>query len=246
MPSPREYIQKVLDRNPFTPLWQAVFSYLKREIITLKLPPGEKLMESRIALELEVSRSPVRRAVEQLVMEGLVETHDGKPQVSTITKKDLQHLAFARFEIDGESAGLAAKRIMKEDLSAMENLLGQFETFHGEEPFYRFAIIDDKFHAIIYKSCGNPYLQSMYAVIRPSLLRYRYYSMTVYPDKEDMLRNTYVCHGAIFHALKNHLSHCAKVEAQQDASRMAETIAVIPNMVNYDIFKTLDNSAIDL
>lgn len=61
-----------------------------------------------------------------------------------------------------------------------------------------------------------------------------------------MLRNTYICHGAIFHALKNHLSHTAKIEAQQDAARMPETIAIIPSIVNYDIFKKLDNSAIDL
>lgn len=246
MGTPKEYIQKVLRKNPFTPLWQAVYFYLRREIITLKLSPGEKLMESRIASDLDVSRSPVRRAIEQLTTEGLVEESDGRTQISAITKKDLQQLALARFEIDGEAARLAAKKITDEDLSEMERLLEQFAAFHGEFSFYRFAIIDDKFHATIYKACANPYIQSMYAVIRPGLLRYRYYSMAVYPDKEDMLRNTYICHGAIFHALKNHLSHTAKIEAQQDAARMPETIAIIPSIVNYDIFKKLDNSAIDL
>ena len=42
------------------------------------------------------------------------------------------------------------------------------------------------------------------------------------------------------------ISHTAKIEAQQDAARMPETIAIIPSIVNYDIFKKLDNSAIDL
>lgn len=157
MGTPKEYIQKVLRKNPFTPLWQAVYFYLRREIITLKLSPGEKLMESRIASDLDVSRSPVRRAIEQLTTEGLVEESDGRTQISAITKKDLQQLALARFEIDGEAARLAAKKITDEDLSEMERLLEQFAAFHGEFSFYRFAIIDDKFHATIYKACGNPY-----------------------------------------------------------------------------------------
>lgn len=114
-------------------------------------------MESRIASDLDVSRSPVRRAIEQLTTEGLVEESDGRTQISAITKKDLQQLALARFEIDGEAARLAAKKITDEDLSEMERLLEQFAAFHGEFSFYRFAIIDDKFHATIYKACGNPY-----------------------------------------------------------------------------------------
>ena len=66
--------------------------------------------------------------------------------------------------------------------------------------------------------------------------------MAVYPDKKKMVKDTYICHGAIFHALKNHLSEVAKAEAQQDAGRMPDTVALIPNSMDYAIFKQIDNS----
>ena len=56
MATPKEYIQDVLEQNPFVPLWQAIYSYLKREIITLRLAPGDKPMESRIALAMDERR----------------------------------------------------------------------------------------------------------------------------------------------------------------------------------------------
>lgn len=246
MNSPPAYIQELLDKNPFMPLWQAIYAYLKREIITLRLAPGGKLMESRLAVLLNVSRSPVKHALEQLCQEGLVEGSAGKLCVSHITKTSLQHLAHARLGIDGESAKFAAKRIREPELAEMEKLLNYFKSYSDELSFYQFAVMDDLFHAVIYKACGNPYLQSMYAAIRPSLLRYRYYSMAVYPDKRDMFQNTYICHGAIYYAMKHHLSELAGTEAQQDAARMPDTIALIPNQINYDIFKTLDNSLVAL
>lgn len=247
MKSAKEYIQNILDTDPFTPLWQAVYSYLKREIITLRMAPGDKLTESQIAVLMDISRSPIRRALEQLSIEGLAKKDDSnRYRVSHITKKDLQNLVHARIEIDGQAAKIAAKMIQPPDLSEMAQLLNQFRHFPEDISFYEFAIIDDHFHKIIYRACGNPYIQSMYAIIRPSLLRYRYFSMAIYPDKKELYQSTYITHNAIYHALKNHFSEVAKAEAQQDASRILDTIALIPDTVNYDIFKKLDNSCMNL
>jgi len=245
MDNPKEYVQTTLDKNPFTPLWSVVYSYLKREIITLRLAPGDKLLESRIAMLMDVSRSPVKKALEKLILEGLVEEDEGgRLYVSGITMQDLQDLACARLEIDGQAARIAAKRIQPEDLKEMHRLLNEFKVFPNDLSFYNFAIVDDKFHSIIYKACGNSYIQAMHSCIRPKLLRYRYYSMAIYPDKEKLFHNTYICHSAIYYAMKNHLSDMAKAEAQEDAARMTDTIALISDTVNYDVFKELDSSSV--
>lgn len=242
----KQYIEQALKKNPFSPLWQVICSYLKREIITLRLAPGERLLESRIAQQLDVSRSPVRRAIEELVQEGLVTEEAGRYEVSGITKPDLQHLAYARLEIDGEAARVAARHINETELAQLKRLLNRFKNFTEDSSFYQFAIVDDQFHAIIYQACRNPYLQGMYAVLRPRLLRYRYYSMAVYPDRKELVKDTYICHGSIYYALEKHLSEMAKAEVQQDAARMPDTIALIPNSLNFDIFREIDNSALHL
>lgn len=247
MSDPGEYMKMTLEKNPFTPLWSVVHSYLKREIITLRLAPGDKLMENRIAMLMDVSRSPVKRALDQLALEGLVEEEgSGKLRVAGITMKDLQDLACARLEIDGQAAKIAAKKIRQEDLQEMYQLLNEFKRFPNDLSFYNFAVVDDKFHGVIYKACNNPYIQSMYSCIRPKLLRYRYYSMAIYPDKEDLFHNTYICHNAIYYAMKNHLSDMARAEVQEDAARMTNTIALISDTVNYDVFKKLDSSSVHL
>lgn len=246
MQTGKQYIQQALKKNPFSPLWQVICAYLRREIITLRLAPGERLAESRLAQQLDVSRSPVRRAMEQLAREGLVTEQDGRFEVAGITKPDLQQLACARLEIDGEAARLAARNIRDEELTRIRQLLGRLETFHEDASFYQFAIIDDQFHASIYQACRNPYIQEMYAVLRPRLLRYRYYSMAVYPDKKKLVRDTYICHGSICYALEKHLSEAARAEAQQDAARMPDTIALIPNYLDFAIFREIDNTALEL
>lgn len=243
----KEYMEAALQENPFTPLWTLVYIYLKREVITLRLAPGDRLIESQLATQMNVSRSPVKRAIAQLEVDGLVEEEEtGKTRISLITKKNLQHLAYARLEIDGQAAKIAAKRIRQKELAEMKLLLNQFCCQPEDLSFYNYATMDDRFHKIIYESCGNPYLQSMYGLIRPALLRYRYYSMVIYPDKKELFHSTYICHRAIYEALKNHFSEMAKSEAREDASRMPDTIALIPDAVDYTVFKKLDNSSVIL
>ena len=56
----------------YRPLRDLVFEALKDAILTQKLHPGERLLESELADELGVSRTPVREAIRKLEQEGLV------------------------------------------------------------------------------------------------------------------------------------------------------------------------------
>jgi len=54
------------------PLGQHVFENLKRAIIRGEVTPGDRLVESRIAEALDISRTPVREAIHKLEREGLL------------------------------------------------------------------------------------------------------------------------------------------------------------------------------
>tara|TARA_R110002126_G_scaffold108792_5_gene245528 strand:- start:431 stop:679 length:249 start_codon:yes stop_codon:yes gene_type:complete len=58
-----------------------VFQVLNRAIITLQLPPGEKISEAEIAKEFGISRQPVRDAFYRLASLGLLNI---RPQRGTI------------------------------------------------------------------------------------------------------------------------------------------------------------------
>ena len=74
-----------------------VYRYLKEKILNNEYLPGEKLIETRIADELQVSRTPVREALMMLEKEKLVHTSMGKSyQVSKISIKLSKDLYYVR------------------------------------------------------------------------------------------------------------------------------------------------------
>ena len=56
-----------------TSLRHKVFQYIKSQIIKGTYAPGDTILETKLADELGVSRTPVREAVWLLEVEGLVE-----------------------------------------------------------------------------------------------------------------------------------------------------------------------------
>ena len=52
--------------------------YLREQIIDGNMQPGEKVIESNISEKLNLSRGPVRDALKQLAVEGLVDYHPNK------------------------------------------------------------------------------------------------------------------------------------------------------------------------
>lgn len=59
----------ISDKNNLT---KTCYNYLKNKILKCELLPGERLIESEISIELKVSRTPIRTALEILSLEGLV------------------------------------------------------------------------------------------------------------------------------------------------------------------------------
>lgn len=66
----QDYLQPQMDE--FLPLRDVVFNTLRQAILRGELKPGERLMETHLANQLGVSRTPIREAIRKLELEGLV------------------------------------------------------------------------------------------------------------------------------------------------------------------------------
>lgn len=76
-------------------LSQTIYTKLREDIYSLKLVPGEKLSEVKLATQYNCSRVPVREAFHQLRMEGCI---DSKPQIgSFISYIDYNKLEQVRY-----------------------------------------------------------------------------------------------------------------------------------------------------
>jgi DNA-binding GntR family transcriptional regulator len=89
--------------------------------------PGQRLIEQRIAEELNVSRTPVREALRQLESSGLVVTERNRGSVvREVTREEIVDLYELRARLEGLAAERAATRADAEDLAAMDEAVQAF------------------------------------------------------------------------------------------------------------------------
>jgi DNA-binding GntR family transcriptional regulator len=91
-------------------LKEQVYEILKSNILTGVYKPGEKIHELDLANELNVSRSPIREALKQLIGEGLLESI---PHKSITVKKFSEKEILDIFEFRISQKSIPLKRPSK-------------------------------------------------------------------------------------------------------------------------------------
>lgn len=136
-----------------------VFNYIKSQIINGAYGPGETLLESRLADELGVSRTPIREAIRLLEMEGLVETTTKKgATVLGISKQDVEDIYMIRQLVEGLAARWAAERLTAAELKELQKTHELMEFYAQKHEVEEIAELDNKFHQMIYEAAGSKIL----------------------------------------------------------------------------------------
>lgn len=75
------------------PLRNDVYETVRARILSGALPPGSRLVESRLAADLGLSRTPLREALFRLEQEGFVEAHLARGfSVTSLTTREVREL----------------------------------------------------------------------------------------------------------------------------------------------------------
>lgn len=136
-----------------------VFKYIKSQIINGHYNPGESLVESKLAEELGVSRTPIREAIRLLELEGLVETTPNKGAVVLgISGKDVEDIYAIRLAVEGLAARWAAENMNSTDKKELHKVLDLMEFYAQKDDVDEVAELDNKFHEIIYQASGSKIL----------------------------------------------------------------------------------------
>ena len=139
-----------------------VFNAIRESIIEGRYKEGDVLRETVIANELNVSRTPVREAIRQLELEGLVHSIPNKETVvSGITKEDVQDIFMIRNRLEGLAGRRAAERITETELIEMEEVLALTDFYIAKNDIDHINELDHRFHAIIYKATKSKILKHM-------------------------------------------------------------------------------------
>jgi len=139
-----------------------VFRELEHNIITGKYPPGMALNEKQLCQELGVSRTPLREALSQLELEGLVESTPNKGAVVLgISPQDIDDIYTIKLDLEGLAAKLAAERITPEELIELEETISMTEFYMGKGDIAKVVELDARFHDIVCKAGKNRPLRDM-------------------------------------------------------------------------------------
>ena len=188
-----------MNNSPNIKQVETVLKYIKNELYSGRLQPGERLpAERRLADMLGVGRAHVRAAFQKLEFYGIVQTF---PQSGTVVAQekmqvlermitdalqirqyDFASLVYVRVLLEIEAIKLCARNRTAEDLENIERALEECEAkFYTEERVSK----DFAYHQALARGAHNPVIASMLLVITPDVLRYyqRYRVCTV-PQEE--------------------------------------------------------------
>lgn len=225
----KENVQREMEDNPFAVLSRVIYQQLYQEVIAGHLLPEHKIIESKIAKDLNVSRSPVKVALVDMVEEGIFERGAGKTvHVKPITYEECSWIYEARMTLEPKAAYQAARRIKPAELSQLRELINKFEEIDQTLNQREYTLADKQFHEIVIKASRNPYLVSMYKSIECPLACYRnQLNQLVYEEcfQEHDMGSGSEHHKAIYNMLKNHLPLLAEDEMRNDIQRMYGTMS---------------------
>ena len=141
-------------------LGSQIFNRIRDDILSGNYTPGEELKEATLGKQLGVSRTPVREALRQLDLEGLVEIAPNRgAKVIGISRKDVEDIYHMRARLEGLAARKAAEQIKEEELAELEEVILLSE-FHVKKPESKQMVrLDGRFHEIMYRASGSRMLE---------------------------------------------------------------------------------------
>lgn len=144
------------------------------EIVLGNLAPGSRLDEVSLAARFNVSRTPVREALKQLAIMGLVDTRPNRGSVvAEMTVDQLDQMFEAIGELEAACARHAALRMTTEDRSRMRQLHAEGRAAMQDGDIDRYDAANLELHATIIRGCYNPVLIELATSLRHRVSPFR-------------------------------------------------------------------------
>ena len=141
------------------PLRHAVLEEIRRRIVAGEWSQGERLFEDQIAVDLNVSRNPVREALQALSSEGFVELEPRRgARVATVSAERATELFEVREVLEGLVASLAATRRTDAELAEMRTLVAAGLTAASSPDLTQLPALNTRFHHSLAAAARNEML----------------------------------------------------------------------------------------
>jgi DNA-binding GntR family transcriptional regulator len=170
-------------------------SQLRELIVIGELPPGRRLLESELCDGLGVSRTPVRQALAQLKLEGLVSADRERLIVTPLSSAEIEQLYplignLERFVLDGVGGPYPSKVI-----EAIDALGDRFKNARTTRQRVQ---LDERWHELLLSPSRHKKAWALLPALKRQAQRYEF----AYLRREAHLEDSYEEHASILHGLR--------------------------------------------
>jgi DNA-binding GntR family transcriptional regulator len=226
------------DSTETSTLPHEVYGRLRTLIVSGRIAPGTRLIETEVAERLAVSRTPVREAIRRLAHEGLAQVVKAGARtqmaVAPATIADLVDL----FAIIGALEGVAGRgverltsaqrRELAAELTALNDRFGRFAKTRLRTPD-QFFESHDAFHTRFVERCATGRLTRLIAAVRPQVKRYELlYANAVGADFSASLREHRAIVSAIRAGTPARVERAIRRNWSQSALRLSAGLSAMP------------------
>ncbi len=142
-------------------LREQVYQALRKIILAGEIASGERIVETKLAEQLQVSRTPIREAIGQLQREQLIVSNpNGGFKVATLSVDDTIQLYDCRIALEQLSVAKACEIINAQQLQQLESYVIAAEKTAQSQSVtsYELLELDYQFHRLIAEISGNRWL----------------------------------------------------------------------------------------
>lgn len=141
-------------------LTSIIFEKIREDVLNGRYETGEKIVEAKLAEELGVSRTPVREALKQLELDGLVENIPNRGViVKGISDQDIDDIYTIRMAIEGIAAKWSVERMDPSELQNMLDIYELMEFYTFKKDVDKIFELNTRFHEMIYQATKSRYLE---------------------------------------------------------------------------------------
>ena len=137
-----------------------IVAALEHDIVSGSIKPNQRLDERELAQRFQVSRTPVREALNRLVSSGIVEYRPRQGMfAAAMTMSQFFHMYEVMAHLEALCAHLCARRMSRADQQALTDLHAGVDAILEAQDVAAYNRYNQKFHDLLYRGAKNPVLE---------------------------------------------------------------------------------------
>ena len=195
-------MEKIFEKEKRSTLPGQVANQIREAIKSGKLKPGDRLIETVLAREMNIGRNAVREAIRYIEKEGLIVTTPFKgAQVVGISKNDLKDIYDVRNALETLALNTLAVKIDNEKTRVLDAVVKEMKAVSKKGNLKAIIDVDLKFHRTLCELSENKVLLEAWSAISNRLRAFIANGDGLYG--EDTPEVTLGTHYPVIDAIKN-------------------------------------------